>query len=311
MNNNVDVVAIFRPGGFYDWHLKEKNDTFTFSDVYSKIEYIPWEFSLDFHAIELGYERTRKSNPAADDPKDLDSESLFGTLASGRVDNGAVLRRVSYSLFGSQDRIEDFSFCLYPNDDRPDGCILSGCYAYQYSDGSSRLWSNPDSIGFELSIDRSLFNAIRDSVVNGEGPSITLQLKGVHGFYAQETHTAETGDIKVLLHEVYAAVANLPEDSGEKVLRLGQVSELTINVGWPTRTVVTGDTERDCGDSEDESDAGETLAKTVAAQRQQFYDSLINHLQHVRLSLQQAMTPLWVCAVSLVLVVVLTLIISA
>jgi len=200
----------------YSWSLQE------ISKDGKKIgsDQIPWDWTLYFTASELRYRKAIKLelSDKTDGKAELykpaeESESIAATMHPGICRDGEWLdRETTFSMFGTDRRIRDFSLAIYRLDDTDSNerCHVWGCVSYT-AEVDFRDETSDDTIAISIWLSPEKFDDFREMARNQSAEMVEIRLKGVSGFYSEWSPSISTDRVKVLAADEDQAVV-LPTD---------------------------------------------------------------------------------------------------
>lgn len=187
----------------YSWSLQE------FSKDGKKIgsDQIPWAWNLYFTASELRYNKSIRLELAdkTDGKAELykpaeESESLSATLHPGICQDGEWLeRQTTFSMFGTNRRIENFTLGIYRLDDADSNerCNVWGCVSYT-TDIDFHNETMDDVVIIHIWLSSKKFDDLREMARNQSVDMVQVRLGGVSGFYSEWSPSISTNTVKVL-----------------------------------------------------------------------------------------------------------------
>ena len=195
----------------YDVYIAEVNEKG--EDVEGIEKWIPFHYSLFFEAKSIkyvpafGFERdasdieseaesvkkpkNKKPDSKRFDVKFVDSEHISGSL---QLDPDGRLSRIS--MFGTERKLNDFS--LWITIGKSERCRFWGYPQYSYEDADFRDSTEPDQIGFEITIKEEKFRALANLIVTKSLSSLHLHISGAEGLYSPWSPSIIPQAIKIL-----------------------------------------------------------------------------------------------------------------
>jgi hypothetical protein len=248
----------------YSWSLKE------FDKAGKQVgrDQIPWSWTLQFDVTELvPVLKVRINNEEQDDEvapvtngEKVTSEYLFGNLkpASERRASGI------YSMFGSNRRIDNFSFFVYPvNDNEKARCDVCGSISYT-ADFDFENRTQPDWVQFNIYLPLTRFHEIMRVARLRIATNVAIRVSGVSGFYSEWSPSIRADMIKVLANKTDQRLEN-PGSLTIDPPVLGKVREFELT--FSQKYSLANPIERDEGPDDEHTSPSPTQNNLIADNR--------------------------------------------
>jgi hypothetical protein len=218
----------------HDWCLQEfdKNDDQVGDDL------IPWGWTLYFNVTNI-----RHTYALAHDDTDLadfDEETMEPKTGGSGMDfqcSESILAKLipaegrnyntSYSMFGTDRKIENFSIDIEKSD--IDSCQIWGSVSYTF-ELDFRDETTEDTICVQLRLTPDKFDELVQMINRGGTDEASLMLSGVRGFYSEWSPEISTNFIKVLSSVGDEQKVEIAEDAGIDPPQLSTVQEFRLSL---------------------------------------------------------------------------------
>lgn len=184
----------------YRWCLNEIDE----DDKKIGRDLVPWWGGVYFTASSLRVVRETLIEIKSEDQTGFSSVSsqktrILGALHSGYPTDGEKLwDQVSFSLIGTNRKIEKFDLNIFPgNDGNQDLCSVVAIPSYE-AEIDFRNVVTPDHLGFDVSLNRKFFDEIVRAIESGSADAVTMRVGIVPGFYSDWSPSISTDLVKVL-----------------------------------------------------------------------------------------------------------------
>jgi hypothetical protein len=258
---------------------------------------VPWQWTLWFDASRIQYSQVVEvekavplEEPGAESTQSA-KEIISATLQP--TPNSRYGRAVSFSMFGTNRTIKEFSLTIRRLDDGQKSQYgnMWGFVSYT-ADFDFEDETISDSLGVDISLTAQNFDAMRTLVQNGRiNDELTLSLQGVSGFYAEWSPAVRTNKVKVLTggreHEVI-----VPDGCNIEPPRLGALGAFRLS--FNRRTSIELLPKPDETEGEMEADTSEVQA--LPSSPPHINDIAAEALARIQASFKQLRVVLWVIA---------------
>ena len=241
------------------WHLYETNND---GEHVSDVKWEVWDWDFRFQAVDLavhvgcGMGGHLGSSSVGDDRRVQGKLQLEG--------------RTRFEMFGTDRRLTNFSFILYPavaTDDESEvpeeKCRVTGGVSFADDEDWPRH-SMGDFIQFLVHVSPERFDRIERAVIARQVERLSLSVCHVPGLYAPWSPSIDTHVVKVLTHDDEHQVAK-PEGCEIEPPILGPATEWSIGFVL-NRTLIEEDDEDDdwLDDDDTEKPPSERMQATAA-----------------------------------------------
>jgi hypothetical protein len=278
----------------YSWFLQE----FTTDGKGDSSKPIPWEWSFNFTASAISYQKNIELEKSENDyPVRSGSESINATLQPTSSDGFGP----HFSMFGTNRRIHKFYLGVYRlKDDRePEHCRAWGSVSYT-TEIDFHEETEEDELGFEITLHSRNFDDLRELVrTRSTDDLLHVRVSGVSGFYSDWSPSISTNFVKVLTSEKEQKIIK-PEGCAIDPPRLGSVRRFALSF---RRRVLLSAPKGAEPDETAETVAAQTAEPSEEAVRKEQYDAmLLARLVHAQQGLDKLRVPLWIVVFLLVAV---------
>lgn len=284
----------------YSWSLQEVAT----NGEQIGLDQVPWRWSLNFYASELRYTKEvkiKRESAPEDIPRTSEgvssAESIYAVLHSGKPSaNGTFVHEATYSMFGTNRQIENFSLVIQPLEgvESKDACVVWGGISYT-SEVDFRTETEDDILQIYVTVSSERFNELRD-LVNHVRPDVFLiRLGRVAGFYSEWSPSVTTNRIKVLTDETEHKV-EVPEGCEVTPPRLGGVGEFSLTM-MSRNSLELGRDSDESSKVDELTDRNEKGFPEPAQRR----DALVERLAGNQIVLVKLKWPIWLIVVLLLL----------
>lgn len=210
----------------YKWSLSEVGEP----PCRLRSDQIPWDWSLYFMLsdIELHAEVDLDpySVPDSEKARVVSRDSIRANLRPGRRGTDD---RITYSMFGTERRIEDFTLTVRPTpEDVEEHCRAWGLVSYT-TEHDFRDVTMDDCVGFELYLSPERFAHMADRMASRAVGGGVLRVQDVSGFYSDWSPSISTSHVKVLTDEA-AHPLEIPEGCEIVPPRMQTVAEFDLSL---------------------------------------------------------------------------------
>jgi len=190
--------------GLYEWCLNELNT----NGEKDGRDLIPFRWSLYFTGSSLKLvSQVSKDQEYNDKNEEISTtiirnkKAIVGVFHSGLVRDGPFLiklkDKVSFSMMGTNRKIEDFSVYIVESSDGNEQCQIFGIPSLDWEVDFVRH-TEPDFLQLHISLATDKFAKIAEAVQAKQIESATLRIGGVSGFYSGWSPSITPSFIKVL-----------------------------------------------------------------------------------------------------------------
>lgn len=223
-------IAYTEHSGLYEWCLNELNAN---SEKDGR-DLIPFRWSLYFTGSSLKLvSAVSKDQEYNDDNEEVSTttirnkKAIEGVFHSGLVRDGSFLiklkDKVSFSMMGTNRKIEDFSVYIEESSDENEHCQIYGIPSYDWEvDFAER--TEPDFLQLRITLAADKFAKIAEAVQAKQIDSATLRIGGASGFYSDWSPSITPSFIKVLT-ESHKIVGH---DDSFKIPLVGKVDSFNL-----------------------------------------------------------------------------------
>ncbi|TCB60186.1 hypothetical protein E0J20_09340 [Rhizobium leguminosarum bv. viciae] len=201
----------------YSWYLEELDR----NTKQLGPQYIPWDWDLYFEASSLAVTRSLEI--------EADKGSKLRQLISGSLHPETKDRRAAatYSFFGTDRTVGNFSISIVRSADDQDSVELSGFPAYEY-EWDFETKERSDLLEVSVVLSAAKFDTLADMVERGSRTTM-LRLGKVSGFYSEWSPSIRTQNIKVLAS---LQDQNVKMEAGGEIVPpvLGRVGEFAFSL---------------------------------------------------------------------------------
>ncbi len=210
----------------YSWFLSEIGDKVS---KYAR-DQIPWQWTQYFTLSEIKLTSGTEFEDEHDNDgsKITETESIVARLTPGHIMDGRFHRDTTYSMFGTDRRISEFSLQISrTTDEEKQGCSAWGCVSYT-SEIDFRTDTQPDMIYFYLKVNAERFDRYVQRIREKSITSALFRIGRVAGFYSDWSPSISTSNIKVLTNSRKDHPVEIAEGCEITPPRLGPVGEAEL-----------------------------------------------------------------------------------
>lgn len=235
----------------YSWSLQEFDE----SGKQIGSDQIPWPWSLWCTANELSHNKSITNEYNDDETSISETETITAKLYPGNWRNGCLEDGTSYSMFGTDRKIKEFSLQIQAlkeesqeDDDSLDNlleldeaekqkqreerkkerCCVWGCVSYT-AEVDFRDETQEDIICIYIYLKPERFNRIVKAVNERQVDGLLLRLDRVSGFYSEWSPAISTSRVKVLTASSNDHNVIVPDNCNINPPRLGHVGSFWIS----------------------------------------------------------------------------------
>jgi hypothetical protein len=200
---------------------------------------IPWPWTLRFTATSclLGDSFEIKSEFESTEGTPIPAEMMQRQVIRVQLrpgapqDDGDLLRKTTYSMFGTDRDISRFQLDIHPIADptEQESCRSWGLVSYSAEGDFFSKETMDDCIGFDLFVKPETFARYAAKIAHGLVDEIILSVRLVDGFYSAWSPTILTPEVKVLTGGKEQKLSSSPGHQ-VKPPRLGRVGEATMYI---------------------------------------------------------------------------------
>lgn len=312
LNRTIRLSEESEYKNLYPWSLQEFND----KDEKVGMDQIPWDWSLQFISSELRHSSSIKIERLEESENDIknfssveESESIFAILHPGICIDGQWLERdTSYSMFGTDRKINDFALNIYKideDDDNKESCNLWGCVSYT-AEVDFRDETMDDCVQININLLPERFNLLAKLVQSQRIDIVAVSLRRASGFYSEWSPSVSTESIKILTGFDDDQKVLIPEDCKISPPRLGQVDEFELNIVRRNKLNPKQDLRSiNINKLFDAEEADNDFVEEFARTEPDANTLLLNHLARNEAVTKKLRTPLW-CIFIILLLLFLT-----
>lgn len=231
MEHHVDRRIILSPESeyknLYEWSLQEV-------DAEGKEigrDQIPWEWTLYFKATELTLHDTLTIGSSYPHASESDSNTVTAKQSiSAKLHPFGMTWTPSYSMFGTDRTITDFSLSIIPSvvEDEQEQCLAWGVVSYS-AEIDFRSEATPDCLGFYLIVSPERFAQYAEMTATSSVQDVSFFVGRVPGFYSNWSPGISPDHIKILTDKS-AHKIEIPPDCQIDPPRLGRTQYAELNI---------------------------------------------------------------------------------
>lgn len=274
------------------------------------LDQVPWGWTQRFGVTNLRYvysvEHEDRHIPGLHPDEDADEalkkkistkseELIFADLSPVDSSSGSFFP-TSYSMFGTNRRIENFSLRLVPYDE--EFCSVYGGVSYT-SEIDFRDETQDDLLQIAIGISPDRFERLRDLIETKSVTQVFISLNRVAGFYSEWSPSISTNSIKVLASAADQKLV-IPDGCKIRPLETGRVGEFKIEFTKSEKL-------KSKGDELDEAHLNDGLNETELLEQLNVEDDIQAKVLRalmldMKSAIKRATLPLWIMSFLLLLI---------
>lgn len=217
----------------YDWCIREVAG----NGQQVGRDQIPWQWAVHFRISELSYsyDVDGEGEDSLKSLEDMSAENLEKLLLKSSEKIVARLEpETSFSMFGAQREIKDFSLMIFKAE--AENCSISGGVSYT-ADVDFYDETSGDFVQVYLAVTPERFDTMLELVKLRCVNEASFMLSRVHGFYSDWSPGISTNRVKVLTRGKEQRLS-VSDGLEFEPLRLGHVGEFRLHLGSQQKLMI-------------------------------------------------------------------------